>query len=365
MAGLAPFYGAELCTAVETMYSLSYLYQALGTNNLADRCELTAFNALPGMVTSDWWAHQYMEQENQPNSQEMSANPFYNVNDWGQTFGLEPDYPCCTVNHPQGFPKYLSAAYVTIGDNGLGHALLSPAKVVTQLQSGKVTVDCQTSYPFADNLSYSIESDGDFDFYIRIPDWVSSSVITVNGQQSDAIPDADTGMVKLSVPSGSSTIDYTLNTSPRVETRPNNTVAIHRGSLLYALEIKADVTSTGPKAYNNQSLFPADYAPAQARDYTMTNTSAWSVAIDLSTLQFIQADASSLASPIFEAGAAPVSMTVLACEIDWPSFTSGMPGFPPAVEDRKCLGPVYNATLIPYGGAKLHMSELPTMSLTS
>jgi hypothetical protein len=32
------------------MYSLSYLYQTMGDNNFADRCELAAFNALPVMV---------------------------------------------------------------------------------------------------------------------------------------------------------------------------------------------------------------------------------------------------------------------------------------------------------------------------
>ena len=35
-----------------------FRYQAIGDNDFADRSERAAFNALPTMLTSDWWAHQ-------------------------------------------------------------------------------------------------------------------------------------------------------------------------------------------------------------------------------------------------------------------------------------------------------------------
>lgn len=84
--GASPWYGSELCTTVEVMFSQSYNYRALGDSYYADGCELAAFNALPGALTGDWWAHQYMSQPNQPYSKNLSSTPFYDVNTVGQTY---------------------------------------------------------------------------------------------------------------------------------------------------------------------------------------------------------------------------------------------------------------------------------------
>lgn len=70
------------------MYSLSYLYQVLGDNDFADRCELAAFNALPVMFTSDHWARQYISLANQPFSHNIEGpNAFWNVGDAGLVYG--------------------------------------------------------------------------------------------------------------------------------------------------------------------------------------------------------------------------------------------------------------------------------------
>ena len=146
-----------------------------------------------------------------------------------------PD-PCCTVNHPQGLPKFVQAAYVTLGDNGLVHALLSPASVTTSVAGGSVTVDCETNYPFEDVLSYRITAEKPFDFYVRQPTWATGVKLSQHSSFN-----SETGLHKISLPAGASRFTYAINTAVRTESRANDTVAVYRGQLLYAAEIGAEV----------------------------------------------------------------------------------------------------------------------------
>lgn len=65
LAGRNPSQGSELCTVVETMYSLEQSLAILGDARIGDRLERIAFNALPGTFTDDMWAHQYDQEPNQ------------------------------------------------------------------------------------------------------------------------------------------------------------------------------------------------------------------------------------------------------------------------------------------------------------
>ena len=369
MDGLAPYTGSELCTTVEAMYSLSYLYQAMGDNQFADRCELAAFNALPVTVTEDWWAHQYMQESNQPYSRNLADTPFFNVRGDGQTFGLEPNYPCCTVNHPQGYPKFLSASFTAIGDNGLAHILLSPATVtITIGQNNTVSISCDTNYPFDKKLTYTISATEKFSFYVRVPAWTFGgfSRVEVNGSKEMPLsPDSHTGLHEMAIQAGKTTIEYTVNPTIVVEPRANSTIAVHYGSLLYALEIGSVVSTSPPVNWESQTQYPAGYAPPQALQYTINNTTLWNYAIDPATLKYHTKPnycngSAQLPNPIFTAGAPPGYMTVQACEIDWPLFKD-VPAAVPLPGYRTCTSAKLEVTLIPYGAAKIHMAEFPTM----
>lgn len=247
--------------------------------------------------------------------------------------------------------------------------------VTTKIAGGSVTVECDTNYPFEDVLVYKVTAEKPFDFYIRRPTWATGDKLSYSGpEHSELTFDAGTALHKIPLVAGSSTIVYTVGATVRAEPRVNDTVAVYRGALLYAAEIKADITSSRPRNYRNFTLYPDDYAPAQAKDYIMLNATEWNLAIDPSTLAYHPKSSKAVAeggvpeieplpTPIFASGAPPMHMTAKACLIDWPLLNHSTPDGPIPLKDRVCRGDVFEAKLVPYGSAKLRMTELPIIDL--
>lgn len=380
--GLGSNRGSELCTAVETMYSMSYLYHTLGDNYFADRCERAAFNALPVSITADHWARQYLAVASEPYAKPLSGeNPFWNVGDLGIIYGLEPNYPCCTVNMPQGLPKFLSASFVQIGDNDLGHALLGPAQVsFTTKVVTDIVITCTTNYPFSPVLYYNVTTTSPFTFYLRVPLWsvLDNSSITVNNNKAIPLtPDPRTGMMPVLLGFGTSAVTYTIGANVRVEQRANSTIAVYYGAILYALDVGQIVTTLPNSLYNasysNASPYDtsAPLIPNEVHDFAFTNTESWNMAIDISSLTFHttfnNATEPALKNPIFDYQAPPTYISGKGCEVDWPLYNglpAPLPALPEGVRHRSCTGNVTDVILRPYGSLKNHMAELPTVDLS-
>jgi hypothetical protein len=364
LAGRSPTRGVELCSVVETMFSLSYLQQALGDGSFADRCELTAFNALPVMMTEDNWAHQYVAQTNQPISHRLDPPPFYNVGGYGVTFGLQPNYPCCTVNHHQGYPKYVSNMFTRYGRSGIAHTLLGPGTVTTTTQSGsRVQITCDTNYPFGDVLYYSIEVQYAFVLYLRVPSWANlqESWYSVDGEPRRRVTMSEkTGMLAINLYRGKHAVVYSLSGDVRVESRGNDVVAIHRGPILYSVSIRSKTVSW-QSGYQN--------APPSALEYNFLPTSEWGFAIvnSSTSLKFNPPAADKLPQLVWAAlgeddadDRSLPTVTATVCKIDWK--LTGPRGYapePPPVGKRKCIGEPIEIELVPFGTARLHVAELP------
>ena len=428
LSGNSPARGTELCSVVETMFSLSTLYQTLGDASFADRLENAAFNAMPAMIMPKWWAHQYVAQTNQPYSYEVPETRFWNVGPWGLTFGTEPNYPCCAVNFPQGYPKLLSNSWVKMPkDNGLAHVVLLPSEVKTVLYDEHVAnlvhIRCETNYPFTLLLKYHVESQEAFSFSFRVPSWVnldnpetgiyldkdSSSTnqhVSQKPLSTDAAkdpqplePDSHTGLHTVHLPAGPISFSVYFATSPTsaspkpiIHKRPNGAVALTHGALLFAHTLHGTYTARRPINYQK----PGE-APPEAHDWSIvprddndTNSERipWNIAIDPSTASVHEYpnlysnpddDGNDFPNPIWSEFAPPVSITVLACEIEWPTSApvefdqegkavkGGYPLPPPKPDEKtgrhKCVGRAFPIDLKPYGSAKIRMAEFPVVDL--
>ncbi|OTB06708.1 hypothetical protein M426DRAFT_20804 [Hypoxylon sp. CI-4A] len=398
IADLNPSRGAELCIAAEVMFSSAYIYQYLGDDDIADWAEQTAFNAFPVSVSADWWSHQYVQQENQPWSRNLTTDDlWWDVDSYGNVFGLEPNYPCCTVNHPQAYPKFLANSFAKTADNNLAHVFLIPGTAAASLgpdNSNAVFVTANTTYPFGHTITYDITATSPFDFYVRIPTWANTSKSTIstrttanttnNNTQPLTLTSNPQSLQKIAVPAGSSTATLRLATTPRVVQRANHTAAIYHGALLYALAIEHDERAASPIQYHSADVLPLNTTDPEGRtrDYVLTPKpgTVWNVAIDPTQIQVVrrrkagetssfevydddvlEVDADDLENPIWELGAPPVELRVAAVEIDWPTAldTAADPG----TFDVKPKGKPFAARFVPYGSSKLHMALLPVLEL--
>ncbi|KAJ7773249.1 hypothetical protein B0H16DRAFT_1511646 [Mycena metata] len=350
LAGLMPSRGSELCTVVESLYSYEYIYTVLGDNSFADMVEKLAFNALPGTLSADAWEHQYLQQSNQIQAAHLDPSPFATDGPDSNTFGLAPNYPCCAVNHGQGWPKFISHSYMTSPDSStLYHALLSPTTFSSTLaNNNQVTVNAQTNYPFSSLINYQITAQQGFSFGIRVPTWVANSQIsyTVDGGASKTATANSAGYVVLSIAPGSHTVTATIPMSIRTQTRYNNAVAVFRGPLTYSLDIAFNTVVLNTYALSSKDL---QYSP----------TSAWQYAISTSSLTY-NGDSSSAGTTQypFSQNNPLVTISANVCPITW-NVVDNSADAPPS-SPASCTGSQISVKLVPYGNAKLRMTELST-----
>ncbi|KIM98411.1 hypothetical protein OIDMADRAFT_56776 [Oidiodendron maius Zn] len=364
LGNLSPQRGSETCMAVEMMFSMAYLYRFYGVNTFADNAERAAFNALPAALSPDWWAHQYVQQTNQPWSRNLTAQPYFNVVPYGNTFGLEPNFPCCTVNHGQGYPKFVASSYVLEGESSIIHSLLSPTTLRTIIRGSELSISCETNYPFSGRLRYSISCGLEFEFCIRIPSWATAdSTFRVDANNwSSLLPNSD-GLQCFQISSRKTTIEVNLTMAINIGEPRNGAVAIYYGPLLYALDIEyANATYHGPLNFTDQTSLPADQITPETHDWVLDATSEWRYAIDPTSLTLQErfpAD-QDLKSPIWDRQGPPVVIWADAWVVSWEE-TLGTAGLPPV--NPVVSGESTRIRLIPYGAAKLHIAEFPVANM--
>ncbi len=339
LSGLDPTRGTECCAVVEQMYSYEEIFAHTGDNKWAERLEVLAFNALPATLSEDMWTHQYVQQVNQIACQKtMIMAPWSTNGPYAHTFGLEPNFGCCTANFNQGWPKFALSAFMH-KDNTIINSVMMPCV----LQDKDVTIRLETDYPFNNKMHYYIEAQKDFNFIIRIPSFAKA--LKVNGA------DAQAENIELSIKQGKAELEVEFETAPYFKTRPNGLYALQMGSLLFSVPVAYEKKMSEYIKKGVERKYP--YC-----DYQFIPKTPWNYA-------FAQTDVSVSYGKVgdvpFSQENPPVTIKAKMQEINW-----GLK-FPYRSIARKTpkskdpISEVLEVELCPYGCARLRMTEMPLL----
>jgi hypothetical protein len=352
LAGRSPAQGSELCTVVETMFSLEQSLAILGDPSIGDRLEVLAFNALPGTFTDDMWAHQYDQQSNQVEVS-LHRKPWTTDGPESNIYGLAPHFGCCTANFHQGWPKFTASLWMASADDGLAAAAYAPCELRTTVRGEKVELAVETEYPFREQIRITIRQAGgsDFPIHLRIPAWAQSSVtLHVNGE-AQPVPAAATFAVLHRTWKPGDRIELKLPIAPRILPGYNGTLSVRAGSLVFSLPIDQDwlkLVDRGPAS--DWQVFPAsswNYAIAASPTTQKSN----------SELKLQQA---AIGSPPFTRKSPGLTIDVAASKVPaWRAIdgvADPMPQSPvlPSESSEK-------VTLVPYAAAKLRITAFPQL----
>ncbi len=349
LAGRNPSQGSELCTVVETMFSLEQSLAILGDAIIGDRLEKLAFNALPGTFTDDMWAHQY---DQEPNQVEVSLHrkPWTTNGPESNLFGLEPNFGCCTANFHQGWPKFAASLWMYSNDDGLVAALYSPCEVRTKVRNTAVRLREETEYPFRGTVRITMEPENavSFPLRLRIPAWADEPAILVNGQPAAGARDAGFATIDRTWKAGD-VVELRLPMLPRVSRGYNDSLSIDRGPLVFS--------------------FPIGQSWVKLRDRGMTAdwqvfpSSQWNYALGPAgqSLEKIHVEESPVGESPFALAETPVKLQVEARKL--PSWLA-VDGVADPVPQSPVSSnePTEKITLVPYAAAKLRITAFPELN---
>ncbi|HLH33182.1 MAG TPA: beta-L-arabinofuranosidase domain-containing protein [Alloacidobacterium sp.] len=349
LAGLNPSQGTELCTVVETMFSLEQSLAILGDPALGDRLERLAFNALPGTFTDDMWAHQYNQQPNQI-TVSMQSKPWTTDGPESNLFGLDPNFGCCTANFSQGWPKYTASLFMLSADDGLVAAAYAPCEVHTSIRNTPVHLIEETEYPFRGSLRLTVNpvSPISFPLQLRIPAWAKNASIKVNGKPADSVQPGSFARIERAWNRGD-IVEIEFPLAPRASRGFHNSISLERGPLVFSYGIGEDWLKLRDRG--------------MTADWQVYPTTSWNYALAVDSEdaeQSVSVQESEVGKAPFTKAGAPVKLQVKARQLpSWMSednVANPVPQSPVKSEQQE-----KEITLIPYAAAKLRITAFPTL----
>ena len=339
LSGLDPTRGTECCAVVEQMYSYEEIFAHTGDNKWAERLEVLAFNALPATLSEDMWTHQYVQQVNQIACQKtMIMAPWSTNGPYAHTFGLEPNFGCCTANFNQGWPKFALSPFMH-KDNKIINSVMLPSI----LNDNGVTIKLETNYPFENKMHYYIDAEKDFDFAIRIPSFAKN--LKLNGAS------VETKDLEIAIKTGKTEIEIEFNAKPYLKERPNNLYALQMGSLLFSVPIEYEKEMREYTKKGVERKFP--YC-----DYQFIPKTPWNYGF---ADKAFSVEFNGIGDVPFSQKNPPVTIKANMQQINWGLKFPYRSVARKTPKSTKPISSVQGISLCPYGCARLRMTEMPML----
>ncbi len=350
LAGLDPSHGTELCTVVETMFSMEVALATFGDAAIGDRIERIAYNALPGTFTDDMWAHQYDQQANQI-SCSLNSKPWTTNGPESNLYGLEPHFGCCTANFHQGWPKLTASLWMRNGSGpGLVATLYAPCEVHTEVAGTKVTLREETDYPFRETVKITVSpvEAKRFPLMLRIPAWAVGATLQVNGPAFDS-PMTPGSFARVDrVWKAGDTVELHFPMKPMVKRGFHQSISLSRGPLVFSL----DPDGTWVKLRERGITADWQRFPKNAWNYAL--------AVNEANVASMQVRQTPIGAIPFSAAAPAVTIAVPAKVLNsWRSEDGVAAPVPEGPQDSS--ESMQTLDLIPYGSAKLRITAFPVL----
>jgi len=347
-AGLDPSQGTELCSVLETMFSLERIIAATGDAAFADRLEKVAYNPQPGTYSKDMWAHQYDQQPNQV-LVSVAKRAWSDNGPDSNLYGLEPNFGCCTANMHQGWPKFIASLWMGTREDGLAAVAYGPSRVTAVVKGGlPVTIVEETGYPFRQDIHLTVNPSkpAAFPLELRIPAWATQASVRVNGKPVAGVKPGTFHKIRRTWKLGDK-VDVVFPMQPRLSHWYHNSVAVERGPLVYSLKIGEEW-----KKVKDRPRVP---------DWSVAPTTPWNYGLvfDASApAKSFVAEECPIGDYPFSPDGAPVVLRAKARRIaDWQLVNDSAGPLPQS--PVHVAGPDESIVLIPYGAAKLRITAFP------
>ncbi|MFL5241599.1 MAG: hypothetical protein ACJ8FY_05780 [Gemmataceae bacterium] len=304
-------------------------------------------------------AHQYDQQANQVVCKISDPRVYTDNGPDANTFGVEPNFGCCTANMHQGWPKFTSHLWMRSPDGGLAAIAYAPCIINTEIDGKKVQIEVQTDYPFDDAIKVVVSTKEavKFPLYLRIPGWSEKGEMRITDFKDGLAvkkaydPEIKPGQFHRINRKWEDRTEITLKLpmQPKVRRGYHDSVSLERGPLVYALRVDADWRLLkGKPPFGDWEVFPK---------------SPWNYSLELDLdhpEKSVEFTKGKVGDRPFSPEGSPIIAKVKGRKLPGWKLEKNAAGPLPA-SPVKSTKPLEELTLTPYGCTTLRVTEFPLL----